>query len=150
MLYVQPKGVTIRLGLTYEGHFEDGMRHGRGTLSLRPFTPLPETDNFSPIIIYDGEWQHDLMHGRGKYCCLPMYEQRRSQWANLPTIRKSKNQLLTRDTVTRKEEDFADGFITRQWHKFEGAEVKGGVLECAFEKGKPVGQGKCTFYGSEY
>ena len=46
MWYVQPNGVTIHLSLTYEGHFENGMRHGRGTLSLRPFTPSPETDNF--------------------------------------------------------------------------------------------------------
>ena len=50
MLYVQPNGVTIRLGLTYEGHFENGMRHGRGILTLRPFTPY-----FLSIIIYDGE-----------------------------------------------------------------------------------------------
>ena len=55
MLYVQPNGASIHLGLTYEGHFENGMRHGRGTLTLRPFTPLPETDNFLPIIIYDGK-----------------------------------------------------------------------------------------------
>ena len=72
------------------------------------------------------------------------------QWANLSTVRESVKILLTRGTVTRKCQDSPDMFITRQWHNFEGAKVKGGILECTFEKGKPVGQGKCTFYGSEY
>ena len=48
MRLVQPNIVTIHLGLIYEGQFENGMRHGRGTLSLRSFTPLPETGSFLP------------------------------------------------------------------------------------------------------
>ena len=40
------------------------MGHGHGTLTLKPFTPSPETNDCWPIIIYDGEWQHDLMQGR--------------------------------------------------------------------------------------
>ena len=72
------------------------------------------------------------------------------QWANLSTVRESVKILLTRGTVTRKCQDSPDMFITRQWHNFEGAEVKGGVLVCTFEKGLPAGKGKCTFYGSQY
>ena len=161
MMLVQPSGVSIHLGLTYEGDFENGMRHGRGTLTLRPFTPTPATENFSPITIYEGEWQHDLMHGRGKYCCLPMYESRsdchNGTMPRPPAVPEIDNQLLTRGTVTKKcfrnpihPSEYDCIYITRQWHNFGGAKVKGGVLECAFEKGKLVGQGKCTFYGSEY
>ena len=95
MLYVQPNGVTIRLGLTYEGHFKNSMRHERGTLTLRPFTPSPETDGFSPIIIYHGEWQHDWMHGQGKYCYLPMYE-------SVCDAPETEHLALTQGTVTRK------------------------------------------------
>ena len=67
------------------------------------------------------------------------------------------NQSLTRGTVTRsrKLDNQSSICMTRQSHKFEFADsvaesVKGGVLECAFEKGKPMGKGKSTFYGSEY
>ena len=42
MFYVQHNGVTIRLGLTYKGHFKNGMRHGRGTLTLSPFHPVAQ------------------------------------------------------------------------------------------------------------
>ena len=59
--------------------------------------------------------------------------------------------------MTRKEKKSADSFIkydrfiTRQWHKFKGAEIKGGVLECALEKRKPVcKKGTVHLYGLEY
>ena len=67
------------------------------------------------------------------------------------------NKGFTWGTVTRKLETRTGSLIckTRQWRKFEFADsiaenVMGGVIDCAFEKGKPVGKGKCTFYGSEY
>merc|ERR1712194_25211 len=92
-----------------------------------------------------GEWQHDLMHGRGKYCCLPLYQNYTEQ---LPV---TQNRHPTRGTVTRNvKKSVIKSRLTRQWHNFEGAMVKGGILECNFKKGRPRGQGKCTFYGSEY
>ena len=73
-----------------------------------------------------------MFHGREKYCCLPMYEEYRMQFASMPTNRESKNWLLTRRTVTRKLKKSADSFFTRQWHKLKGAKVRGGIPECAF------------------
>ena len=62
------------------------------------------------------------------------------------------NKGFTWGTVTRKLETRTGSLIckTRQWRKFEFADsiaenVMGGVIDCAFEKGKPVGEKKCTF-----
>ena len=63
---------------------------------------------------------------------------------------------MTWGPVTRKLDTQSGSSVckTRQGQKFEFddsiAKSKGGVLECAFEKGKLVGKGNCTFYGPEY
>ena len=37
----------------YDGEFQDGLRHGKGTFVFRGFR-------------YDGEWRKDKMEGKGK------------------------------------------------------------------------------------
>ena len=132
MELAQPNGTFVTVGLVYEGTYENGKKHGRGTWTLRPFTPTLETESFLPITIYEGEWRHGMYHGKGRYTCLPHYER----------IDEYKSH------TSPGSANYNPGKVTKAWHNFEGAEVQGGILECNFEKCRPVGRGKCTFYGS--
>ena len=47
--YVEPNGSV------YEGQFQDGRRHLRGTM------------RYSNGYVYVGEWKHGTIHGRGRF-----------------------------------------------------------------------------------
>ena len=50
-----PARVTYPSGDVYEGQFQDGLRHGRGTFT------------YASGDVFKGDYQNDLMHGRGTY-----------------------------------------------------------------------------------
>jgi len=110
MELAQPNGTFVTVGLVYEGTYENGKKHGRGTWTLRPFTPTLETESFLPITIYEGEWRHGMYHGKGRYTCLPHYER----------IDEYKSH------TSPGSANYNPGKVTKAWHNFEGAEVQGG------------------------
>ena len=84
------------------------MRHGHGTWKLRPFNPTPETENFVPITILEGEWKNGWFRGKRKYRCLPMYKSDRhdrKHWYKFKDDNKVRGGVLECDTFVRGKPD---------------------------------------------